>query len=215
MLTTSQTKWFFEHCPCKIIGVTGTKGKGTTASLISEILVGAGFSRPSQESGRASPAPTKQNIYLTGNIGKTQPLDILDDLKSDDWVIYELSSFQLQDLDRSPHIGVVLMVTSEHLDYHRDQQEYIAAKSAITKFQTADDFALINADFKHSMEIGKLGKGKKLYFSRKKEVGEGCFAKNDGGLISKETFKNGVWKPTRVGTMQLYKNSCITCFTPL
>jgi UDP-N-acetylmuramoylalanine--D-glutamate ligase len=162
---TSQTKWFFEHCPCKIIGVTGTKGKGTTASLIYEILE----SRNSQLATRT---------YLTGNIGKTQPLEILDNLKADDYLVYELSSFQLQDLTQSPHIAVVLMVTSEHLDYHADQKEYVEAKSAITKFQTVNDFAVINADFENSMKIGEQGKGQKVYFSRNKEVSLGCFAQN-------------------------------------
>lgn len=154
LLVTSQTKFFFEHCPAKIIGVTGTKGKGTTASLIYEIL-----------SVQSKIFNHKSKIYLTGNIGKTQALDILDDLKPDDWVVYELSSFQLQDLDRSPHIGIVLMVTSEHLDYHQDQREYIEAKSAITKFQTADDLAIVNIDYENSAAIGKQGSGKKLYFS--------------------------------------------------
>jgi len=154
-ILTSQTKYFFDNCPCKIIGVTGTKGKGTTASLIHIIL-------------EANSYKLKAKSYLTGNIGKTQPLVILDDLKPEDWVVYELSSFQLQDLTRSPHIGVVLMTTSEHLDYHKDNVEYVDAKSAITKFQSPDDFAIINADFPSSVKIGELGKGKKVYFSGNK-----------------------------------------------
>ncbi|MDE2312202.1 MAG: UDP-N-acetylmuramoyl-L-alanine--D-glutamate ligase [Patescibacteria group bacterium] len=151
---TSQAKWFFDHCPAKIIGVTGTKGKGTTASLIFEIL-----------NRQATSYKLPSKTYLTGNIGTTQPLKILEELKADDWVIYELSSFQLQDLRKSPHIGVVLMVTSEHLDYHQNQEEYLAAKAAITKFQLESDFAIINADFPNSAAIGKQGQGQKLYFS--------------------------------------------------
>jgi UDP-N-acetylmuramoylalanine--D-glutamate ligase len=154
---TSQTKFFFENCPAKIIGVTGTKGKGTTSSLIYEILLAKGYK-------------LNAKCYLTGNIGKTQPLEILDNLGSDDYVVYELSSFQLQDLEKSPHIAVVLMVTSEHLDYHTNQKDYVDAKSSITKFQTLDDFAIINADFENSVLIGEQSKGKKLYFSRKKYV---------------------------------------------
>jgi UDP-N-acetylmuramoylalanine--D-glutamate ligase len=182
VLITSQTKWFFDHCPCKIIGVTGTKGKGTTASLIYDEL------KCSQPIHRLTTNINQQpinglttlgNIYLTGNIGKTQPLEILDDLSADDYVVYELSSFQLQDLDKSPHIAVVLMVTSEHLDYHASQEEYIEAKSAITKFQTADDFAVINPDFENSIKIGQQGEGEKIYFSRNRELENGCFVKND------------------------------------
>ena len=168
---TSQTKWFFEHSPAKIIGVTGTKGKGTTSALIYEIL----------KENRSQVTSDKSQVYLTGNIGKVQPLEILDNLTAGDWVVYELSSFQLQDLDKSPHIGVVLMTTSEHLDYHSDEQEYMQAKSAITKFQTAYDFAVINADFKNSITIGAKGKGIKLYFSRQKSITAGCFVKN--GII--------------------------------
>jgi UDP-N-acetylmuramoylalanine--D-glutamate ligase len=175
---TSQTKWFFEHCPCKIIGVTGTKGKGTTASLIYEIL----------EARTSHLAP---RTYLTGNIGKIQPLEILDELKPDDYVVYELSSFQLQDLTQSPHIAVVLMVTSEHLDYHADQKEYVDAKSAITKFQTADDFAVINADFENSVKIGELGKGQKIYFSRQKILETGCFIKNGQIILNIPGFHQG------------------------
>ncbi len=158
-IVTSQTKWFFEHCPAKIIGVTGTKGKGTTASLTSEILE-KNFQHPISRA--------RSRVYLTGNIGETQPLEILDGLTENDWVVYELSSFQLQDLDRSPYIAVVLMVTSEHLDYHEDENEYVEAKSAITKYQTKKNFAVINADFGNSTKIGGYGEGKKLYFSRKR-----------------------------------------------
>src|SRR5258708_3108392 len=114
---TSQTKWFFDHCPAKIIGVTGTKGKGTTSVLIYEIL--------RQKSQMTN---SKYQTYLTGNIGKEQPLDFLDSLTKDDWMVYELSSFQLQDLDQIPHIGVALMLTTEHLDYHRSNQQYRSAK---------------------------------------------------------------------------------------
>jgi len=176
---TSQTKWFFEHCPCRIIGVTGTKGKGTTATLISEIL-----------KLQFQISNVKCQTYLTGNIGQVQPLEILDDLRQDDWVIYELSSFQLQDLERSPHIGVVLMTTSEHLDYHSDTEEYLQAKMPIVKYQSPDDFAVINADFHGSMEIGQQGNGEKYYFSRKGEVKKGCYVK-DGQLIVKNvTIEN-------------------------
>ncbi len=163
---TSQTSWFFEHCKAKIIGITGTKGKGTTSALIYEAL---------KRSAQANRGAFK--AYLTGNIGKIQPLDFLDRLRPADWVVYELSSFQLQDLKRSPHIGVILMVTSEHLDYHKSPAEYVNAKAAIARFQQPNDFAVINSDYKNSLKIGKLGKGKKYFISRLRPTAPGCYVR--------------------------------------
>ncbi len=155
---TSQTKLFFDLCPGKIIGVTGTKGKGTTSSLIYEML---------KEEGR--------DVYLGGNIG-VPPLDFLDKLNAESWVILEMSSFQLQDLNKSPHIAVVLMITSEHLDYHKDVYEYIEAKRNIIKHQVEGDFAIINRDYPASVESDILTSGRIYLVSREREVKEGCFA---------------------------------------
>ena len=156
---TSQTKLFFDLTPTKnIIGVTGTKGKGTTSTLIYEMLKAAGF-----------------DAYLGGNIG-VPPLEFIDKLTPDSWVVLELSSFQLQDLTKSPHIAVLLMLTSEHLDYHKDEQEYITAKRNILNHQTESDFAIINRDYLASNESDVNGEGKKYFISREREVEDGCFA---------------------------------------
>lgn len=163
---TSQTKLFFEICPAKIIGVTGTKGKGTTASLIHNCY------KQGYGDGK---------VYLTGNIGKVSPLDIVGDLNPNDIVVYELSSFQLQDLAQSPNLSVTLMVTEEHLDTHKSVAEYHASKEAIAKFQKETDFSIVNADFPVSLKIGSLGKGKKLFFSRKKKIDTGLYLK--GGSV--------------------------------
>ncbi|MBI5530930.1 MAG: UDP-N-acetylmuramoyl-L-alanine--D-glutamate ligase [Candidatus Doudnabacteria bacterium] len=171
VIFTSQTIWFFDHSKAKIIGVTGTKGKGTTSTLIYEIL-------------KASGEKIKAKSYLTGNIGKIQPFEILDELAPDDLVVYELSSFQLQDLKRSPHIGVVLMTTSEHLDYHKDIKEYHQAKCPIVKFQTEEDIAIINKDFPASVAIGSYGKGQKKYFSTSAKVPDGCYVQDDKIILS-------------------------------
>jgi UDP-N-acetylmuramoylalanine--D-glutamate ligase len=187
---TSQTKFFFDNCKAKIIGVTGTKGKGTTASLIYEIL-----KKQFQISNFKF-----QNVHLTGNIGKVQPLEILDDLKKDDWVVFELSSFQLQDLEKSPHIGVVLMTTSEHLDYHKDNEEYVEAKTSIVKYQGNNDYAIINADFPSSVKIGEMGKGRKIYFSRQKELESGVFIKDDQIVINDVVGKNFQFPLLRQGS---------------
>ena len=166
----SQTKLFFDLCPCPIIGVTGTKGKGTTASLIYEML---------KEQG--------SDVYLGGNIGRP-PLDFLENLKKESIVVLELSSFQLQDLTKSPHIAAILMVTSEHLDYHKDINEYVDAKQNILRFQTKDDFAIVNKDYPASNESDIHTEAKVFKASKEREVEEGCFVK-DGKIVIKTYFR--------------------------
>jgi len=149
---TSTTNIFFDECPSPIIGVTGTKGKGTTATLIYEIL-----------------RKKSKSVFLAGNIG-TPVLEILPKLKKDSFAVLELSSFQLLDLKKSPHLAVILMVTSEHLDWHNNQDEYIDAKKPIVSYQTKNDFAVVNADFANSKEIVRNTKSKIYYFSTKKRT---------------------------------------------
>ena len=162
---SSVTKIFFDECPGIIIGITGTKGKGTTSTLIYEILKRAG-----------------KDVYLGGNIGNS-PLDFLSELKPDSLVVLELSSFQLMDLDVSPHVGVVLMVTSEHLNWHRDLEDYVEAKSAIVANQVESDYAVVNADYPNSKKIGEKSGGKIFFFSTKEKV-EGSYL--DGDKIMSE-----------------------------
>ena len=121
---TSNTIEFFEQCRAPIIGVTGTKGKGTTSTLIAKFLEAAG-----------------QHVYLAGNIGQA-PLTILGQVKSSDLVVLELSSYQLMDLGKSPHIAVHLMVSPDHLDVHTNMAEYVHAKRRIFEFQQPDDVAV-------------------------------------------------------------------------
>ncbi len=163
---TSATQIFFDLCPCKIVGVTGTKGKSTTTTLIYEMLKKQGI-----------------DAYLGGNIG-LPALDILKSLKNDSKAVLELSSFQLQDLTKSPQIGVFLMVTSEHLDYHRDFEEYLDAKRNILRFQTKDDFAVVNRDYPASNESDIYTEGKVYRASRDQSVDQGCFIK-DGAIYLK------------------------------
>ncbi len=166
VIITSQVKWFFEHSPAPIIGVTGTKGKGTTASLIAYILKTA-----------------NKKFYLTGNVGLDQPLEFLDQLVGDEHIVYELSSFQLQDLTQSPHIAVILMVTNDHLDVHATTEEYHEAKSSIAKFQNTGDIAIINDDYPAAQELGQLSSAKKLFFSRNHQVKDGAYVDGQELLI--------------------------------
>lgn len=158
---TSQTQLFFDLCPCPIIGVTGTKGKGTTASLIYEMLKKEG-----------------KDVYLGGNIG-TPPFSFLDKLNENGIVVLELSSFQLLDVTQSPHIAVMLMTTSEHLDWHKDVLEYVEAKRNILKYQTKDDFAILNIDYPPARESDLFTDANIYQVSRIDEVGKGCFVRDD------------------------------------
>lgn len=166
---------FMSNYKGKIIGITGTKGKGTTASLIYEMLKTAGRDLPAG----------RQGVYLGGNIG-VPPLDFLDKLNNDSIVILELSSFQLQDLDKSPHIAVMLMTTSEHLDYHKDVSEYVEAKRNILKHQTKDDFAIVNRDYPASNEADIFSEGKVYYISRERTGADGCFVRDNAIWIQIE-----------------------------
>ncbi|EKD85615.1 MAG: UDP-N-acetylmuramoyl-L-alanyl-D-glutamate synthetase [uncultured bacterium] len=173
---TSQTKIFFDLCPCPIIGITGTKGKGTTATLVYEMLKKQGL-----------------DAYLGGNIGKP-PFDFLDKLTPQSLVVLELSSFQLQDLKKSPawpagrpHIAVVLMITSEHLDYHKDTNEYVDAKRNLVRHQGAEDFAIINRDYLASLESDIHTDAKIFQVSRERDsYDQGCFIKDNKVLVNKD-----------------------------
>lgn len=152
---------FFKVCPTKnIIGVTGTKGKGTTSSLIAKMLEAAG-----------------KTVRLGGNIG-LPPLSFLSDLDAQSWVVLELSSFQLIDLKASPHIAVCVMVVPEHLNWHTDLHEYIAAKSQLFAHQTSDDIAIYFADNKTSQQIAAVGEGQKIpYYSHNgATIDNGCIS---------------------------------------
>jgi UDP-N-acetylmuramoylalanine--D-glutamate ligase len=166
---SSQTRLFFEFCPAKIIGITGTKGKGTTANLLFRILTKKFIG-------------TEANAYLAGNIG-TDPFDFLDDLKPEDEVIYELSSFQLQDMDKSPHLAIVLNITDDHLDYHKDSREYLKAKYKIVEHQRREDAAIINADYLTSFAFAGISVGEIWWFSTRKSVDKGAFVRNQKILL--------------------------------
>src|SRR3989338_3203520 len=157
---TSATKIFFDLCPAPIVGVTGTKGKGTTASLIYQMLKGAG-----------------RDAYLCGNIG-TPALDFLDRLNEGSIVVYELSSFHLLEMERSPHIAVVLMVTSEHLDFHKTAEEYVGAKANLVRFQGPGDYAIVNMDYPASRAMAAMTKAEVFAVSRKKRPANGTYVEN-------------------------------------
>lgn len=177
---TSAIKTFFDLCPCEIVGVTGTKGKGTTSALVYEMLKKEGF-----------------DAFLGGNIG-IPPLSFLKDLKKGSKVILELSSFQLIDLEKSPHIGIILMTTSEHLDYHKDVYEYVEAKRNIFKFQGENDFAVVNRDYPASNESDICSKGKVYRVSREQDVDQGCFVKNEAVYVRMDGVEEEILKTKEI-----------------
>ncbi len=166
-LTTS-TREFLQSCPAPVIGVTGTKGKGTTSSLIKSILDAAG-----------------KRAWLVGNIG-IGALSVLDQIEPTDIVVYEMSSFQLWELDLSPHIAVVLGIEPEHLDVHKDLADYVGAKAHITAHQKADDIAIYRAGNQYAEQIGKQTAGSALPYpdTATAHVSEGMFCYGEQQLCS-------------------------------
>jgi UDP-N-acetylmuramoylalanine--D-glutamate ligase len=147
---TTNTNEFFSVCPTKnVIGVTGTKGKGTTSTLIAKMLEAAG-----------------KRVHLGGNIG-IPPLELLkNDIKPEDYVVLELANFQLIDLRYSPRLAVVLMVEPEHMDWHEDIEEYIAAKQQMFINQEENDIAVYYAKNENSVSVADASLGIQIpYFA--------------------------------------------------
>lgn len=157
---TSEMDAFFEVCPCPIIGVTGSDGKTTTTTLISEMLKHAGY-----------------RVWLGGNIG-TPLLDKADEMLPTDKVVLELSSFQLMDLRKSCHIAVVTNLAPNHLDMHKNMAEYVNAKKNVFLRQSAEDVLILNRDNALTEAFAAETKGSVRRFSRRMPV-DGVYYQND------------------------------------
>ena len=159
-ILTSEIEMLVKLCPGKVIGVTGSDGKTTTTTLIYKMLTQEGY-----------------HTYLGGNIG-TPLFSKIDEMKSEDIIVLELSSFQLMTFDKSPHISVVTNVTPNHLDIHKDYEEYINAKANIFKYQTENDIAIFNYDNDITHEMAENAKGNVRFFSTKSSIKNGVMLEN-------------------------------------
>jgi UDP-N-acetylmuramoylalanine--D-glutamate ligase len=160
---SSQTRLFAELCPAPLVGITGTKGKGTTASLLAAMLEHDGDRR----------------IWLGGNIGKP-PVDWLGEIRARDLAILELSSFQLCDWERSPGGAVLLNVTQDHLDYHGTVGDYIEAKQRICRFQNPDDWLVVDDDCPTASAMAEASPATVMRFSIRREVAVGAWVDGSG-----------------------------------
>ena len=151
-IITSEMEVFFEICPAKLIAVTGSDGKTTTTTLIYTMLKEAGF-----------------NTYVGGNIG-TPLMTKAEEMSGSDYVVLELSSFQLHTMKKSPHIAVITNITPNHLDWHTDYGEYIEAKKNIMRYQSENDILVANAGNEEARKIGEEAKGEWRGFSSKTDA---------------------------------------------
>jgi len=152
---------FFRECPARIIGVTGSNGKSTTATILAEILRGSGA-----------------EVRLSGNIGRVKLLEDIEGIGPDDLVVLELSSFQLQDLSRvrrSPHISIVTNISANHLDYHSSLEEYAEAKFEIVRYQNEGDVCFLRYEDSILRKWKRRTKGQTYFFSRNERLGEGTW----------------------------------------
>ncbi|MDO8452325.1 MAG: UDP-N-acetylmuramoyl-L-alanine--D-glutamate ligase [bacterium] len=162
---TSNTKLFFLESEANIIGVTGTKGKGSTSRMLQAALDKGGLT-----------------TLLLGNIGEPM-LDRIVDADSFDWVILELSSFQLIDLDVSPPIAVCTNITIDHLDWHKDREEYVGAKENLWSHQKAGDFTIFNAEDQTLQSLSHNCTGKVYWASMRTDPGKGAYVQDEKVVI--------------------------------
>ena len=162
-IITSEIEMLMKLAPCKIIGVTGSDGKTTTTSLIYSILKKAGY-----------------DTYLGGNIGI--PLFTkLGEITKKSILVLELSSFQLMEMEVSPNISVITNITPNHLNIHKDYNEYIEAKKTIFKYQNENDYLILNYDNEITRNCKKQANSKVIYFSSKEKLEDGFIV--DNGII--------------------------------
>lgn len=180
---TSEMEVFFSLCPCKIIAITGSDGKTTTSSIIAELLKAAGY-----------------RVHLGGNIGHPLLCDT-PDIKSDDMVVLELSSFQLHSMECKPDVAVITNISPNHLDKHIDYQDYIDSKSSIFIRQNENDRLVLKLDDEQTGYYSAMAKSGLSFFSNACEISEGTMCCGDslvrvtGGEKAHIMYKNEIKLP--------------------
>ena len=154
-IITTEVEMVVELCPCKVIGVTGSDGKTTTTTLISEILKQDGYT-----------------VHLGGNIG-TPLFTKIAEMLPEDIVVLELSSFQLMNMKISPSISVITNITPNHLNVHKDMEEYVESKKNIFKYQDKDGIVILNYDNEITRKCADEANGKVIFFSSKNKLSNG------------------------------------------
>ena len=171
-IVTTEIEQVIKLAPCKVIGVTGTEGKTTTTSIIDAVLKQAGI-----------------KSYLGGNIGK--PLfTILNEITPEDVIVLEMSSFQLSEMEISSEISVVTNMFPDHLNVHKDMEEYIEAKKNIFKFQDKNGILILNKDNDITNKFYVEANGKVIYFSSKEKLENGYFYDTEDGYVKYSEDEN-------------------------
>ena len=173
-IVTTEIELLMKMCPAKIIGITGSDGKTTTTSLINAILKDAGY-----------------KTYLGGNIG-TPLFTKLEEMQPEDIVVLELSSFQLMGMEVSPNISVITNITPNHLNIHKDYEEYIEAKKNIFKYQKENDIVVLNYDNEITRNCAKEANGKVIFFSRKEKLDNGYIVDEDIIKVCKDKIRKHI-----------------------
>lgn len=164
-IVTSEIEMVLKLTPSKVIGITGTEGKTTTTSIIYEIIKKAGY-----------------KCFLGGNIGKPIFTEVKN-MKPEDIIVLEMSSFQLTNMDVSPEISVVTNIFPDHLNVHSSYEEYREEKKNIFKHQSENGIVILNYDNEYTREFAKEANGKVIFFSSKEKLEDGFIYDNNDGII--------------------------------
>ena len=154
---TSEMEEFVKYCPAKIYGITGSDGKTTTTTIIYKILNQQGY-----------------RTWIGGNIG-TPLFSSIEKIKKSDRVVIELSSFQLMTMTVSPDVALITNLSPNHLDMHKDLEEYLNAKKNIYKYQSTEDMLVLNKDNEITNSLDQEALCKVIKFSRKVKIAEGAY----------------------------------------